>query len=104
MSHTVAPVAPAQTKFSGLAWSALILGIVGLVGSPVIIFNNVTAIAAGVGLVLGLIAFFGNRKAVASIGVVLCVAALVATVAVQKAAVDEFNKQIDKLNDSISVP
>jgi uncharacterized membrane protein YccC len=56
MAVPVVSVAPARTKFSGLAWTALVLGTVGLVGAPVIIFDNPTAIAAGVGVVLGLIA------------------------------------------------
>jgi len=104
MAVPVMSVAPARTKFAGLAWTALILGIVGLVGSPVIIFNNLTAIAAGVGVVLGLIAVFGSRKVLALIGTALCVGAIVATVAVQQAAVDELNEQIDNLENSISQP
>jgi hypothetical protein len=104
MSSAVVPVTPAQTKFSGLAWSAFILGVVGLVGSPIIIFNNLTAIAAGVGLVLGLVAVFGSKKALALIGTALCIGAIVATVAVQKAAVDDLNEKIDDLNNSITTP
>ncbi|TWH20358.1 hypothetical protein [Prauserella rugosa] len=79
-------------KFVALAWAGLILGIVGVVGSPVIIVNNITAIAAAVGFVLGLIGFFGTRKIVAGIGVVLCAAAVVITVLVQKNVVDELDR------------
>lgn len=90
------PVAPKKpAKFGALAWTALILGIVGVVGSPIIIFNNLTAIAAIVGLVLGVIALFGTRKILAAIGVVLCVAAISFTVLAQKAAVEELDKIFD---------
>lgn len=68
------------TKFGALAWTALILGIVGVVGSPIIIFNNLTAVVAGVGFVLGFIALFGTKRIVAVIGVVLCVLGIVFTV------------------------
>ncbi|GAA1216614.1 hypothetical protein LY12_002137 [Prauserella alba] len=88
-------------KFVGLAWSSLILGIVGLVGSPVIIFNNITAIAAGVGLVLGIIALFGSKKVVAGIGVVLCVAAVAVTVVVQQNAVEELDRITDEFDASL---
>lgn len=84
---TAAPPRPVPSRFRGLAWSALILGIVGLAGSPVIILNNVTAIAAGVGVVLGVIALFGSRRALAGFGVLLCVLGIVATVMVQAATV-----------------
>lgn len=104
MSSAVASVTPARTKFAGLAWTALILGIVGLVGSPVIIFNNLTAIAAGVGVVLGLIAVFGSKKVLALIGTALCVGAIVATVAVQKAAVNDLNQKIDEVNNTLTTP
>lgn len=98
-----APIAavPAQ-KFSGLAWTTLILGIVGLVGSPIIIFNNLTAIAAGVGVVLGIIALFGTRKILAGSGLALCIAAIVVTVVVQQAAVEEFDRQLSTLDQSLS--
>lgn len=76
-------------KFSALAWTGLILGIVGLVGSIIPILNNVTAVIAAVGAILGIIALFGTRKLLAGIGVALCVAAIAATVAAQTAFVEE---------------
>ncbi|WP_370945417.1 hypothetical protein AB5J62_40950 [Amycolatopsis sp. cg5] len=91
------PVAQARpVKFGALAWTALILGIVGIVGSPIIIFNNLTAVVAGVGFVLGVIAFFGTKKTLAAVGVALCVAAVVFTALAQNAVV----KEIDKLTGS----
>ena len=96
------PVAPQKpTRFGALAWTALILGIVGVVGSPIIIFNNLTAIAAFVGLVLGVIALFGTRKILAAVGVVLCVAAIAFTVVAQKAAVEELDKILN--NERVNV-
>lgn len=86
----VAPPAPA--KFGALAWTAVILGIVGVVGSWVIFLNNLTAIAAFVGIVLGVIALFGTRKVLAIVGVALCVLAIVLTVVAQQAAVKELDK------------
>ncbi|HEX8870589.1 MAG TPA: hypothetical protein VF821_33290, partial [Lentzea sp.] len=83
--YAMPPVAPQKpTRFGALAWSALILGIVGVVCSWVIFLNNLTAIAAFVGLVLGVIALFGTRKVLAGIGVLLCVAAIVLTVVAQQ--------------------
>jgi hypothetical protein len=69
----------------------VILGIVAVVGSPIIFLNNLTAVIAMVGLVLGVIALFGTRKVLAGIGVALCVLAVVFTVAAQGAAVKDLD-------------
>lgn len=92
----VAPQKP--TRFGALAWAAVILGIVGVVGSWVIFLNNLTAIAAFVGIVLGVIALFGTRKVLAAVGVVLCVIAIVLTVVAQQAAVKELDKILGDTN------
>ncbi|MGH3917064.1 MAG: hypothetical protein ACRDTC_27185 [Pseudonocardiaceae bacterium] len=91
------PPRPTGPKFGGLAWTALILGVVGLVGSPIIIFNNLTAVFAGVGVVLGVIALFGTRKVLAGAGVALCVAAISFTVLAQEAAVEELGRELDEI-------
>jgi hypothetical protein len=82
-----APPAPTNPppKFAGLAWSSLILGIVGVVFSPMPIINNLSALIAVVGIILALIALFGSRKVLAGIGAGLCVLAIVFTVAAQTA-------------------
>ncbi|ANZ35025.1 hypothetical protein BBK82_01985 [Lentzea guizhouensis] len=98
------PVPPKPARFGALAWTAVILGIVGLVGSPIIIFNNVTVIAAFVGLVLGVVALFGTRKVLALIGVVLCVAGVTATFAAQRKAVEELDRILDGGPVSQSAP
>ncbi|SDK40298.1 hypothetical protein SAMN04488074_105364 [Lentzea albidocapillata subsp. violacea] len=87
--HAQPPVAPPKpAKFGALAWTAVILGIVGVVCSWVIFLNILTAIAASVGIVLGVIALFGTRRILAIIGVVLCVAAITFTVMATQAAVE----------------
>lgn len=85
------PQQPAS-RFSGLAWTAVILGIIGVVGSPVILLNNLTAVVAAVGVVLGLVALFGTRKVLAAVGVALCVAAITFTVMAQGAAVAKLDQ------------
>ena len=96
-SPAAAPAGSRRQRFGALAWSALILGIVGFVGSPIIILNNLTAVGAGVGTVLGVVALFGTRKVLAGIGVVLCVAAIVFTVMAQGAAVAELDRALGGL-------
>ena len=85
--------APAPHRFGALAWTALILGIVGIVGSPVVFLNNLTAVVAAVGVILGIIALFGTRKVLAALGTALCVAAIAFTVAAQGAATEEFDRE-----------
>ncbi|GLY54307.1 hypothetical protein [Lentzea sp. NBRC 102530] len=93
------PAAPPKpARFGALAWTSVILGIVGILSSWLIFFNNLTAIAAFVGVVLGIIALFGTRKVLAAIGVVLCVVAIVLTVVAQKAAVEELDKILGDTN------
>lgn len=78
-----------------MAWSSVILGIVGVVGSPIIFLNNLTAVVAAVGVILGAIALFGTRKILAAVGVALCVAGIAFTVAAQGAAVKELDEVFD---------
>ncbi|MGH3786914.1 MAG: hypothetical protein ACRDRG_10280 [Pseudonocardiaceae bacterium] len=79
-------------KFVGLAWSSLILGIVGVVFSPLPFVNNVSALIAVVGIILAAIAVFGSQKVLAGIGAALCVLAVVFTMAVQRQTVAELDK------------
>ena len=88
-------------KFSGLAWAALILGIVGIVGSPIIFLNNLTAVLAGVGVVLGAIALFGTRKVLAGAGVGLSILAIVFTVIAQGAAVKELDRTFGEVTGDL---
>ncbi|MFD5830687.1 hypothetical protein [Lentzea sp. NPDC060358] len=86
--------APKPAKFGALAWSAVILGIVGVVCSWIIVFNILTSIAALVGVVLGVIALFGTRKVLAAIGVVLCVLAITFAALMGKAVVNGIDKAL----------
>lgn len=83
---------PKPAKFGALAWTALILGIVGVIGSPIIFLNNLTAIVAAVGVVLGIIAIFGSKRILAIIGTCLCIAGIAITVVVQQQAVEELDE------------
>ncbi|GAB3559053.1 hypothetical protein J2S53_001590 [Actinopolyspora lacussalsi] len=87
MTYTPVPPQQRNGKFSGLALASLILGIIGACGSIIPILNNLTAVAAFVGIVLGAIALFGTRKVMAGIGTGLGVLAIVITVVVQAALV-----------------
>lgn len=73
------PEGPAPQRFHGLAWSALILGIIGTVFSIVPFLDVITMLGAIVGFVFGIIAMFGSRKVVAGIGTGLCVLAVIFT-------------------------
>ncbi|PZS21634.1 MAG: hypothetical protein DLM61_27690, partial [Pseudonocardiales bacterium] len=72
----------------------MILGIVGCVFSIVPILNNLSAMAAVVGIILGFIAIFGTRRMLALIGAVLCVLAVVFTVLAQQSTVAAINNSI----------
>ncbi|GAA3844517.1 hypothetical protein GCM10022243_08590 [Saccharothrix violaceirubra] len=74
--------------FGVLAWPSIALGVVGLACSPVLGINRITAIVAGVGVVLGVIALFGGRKLLATVGVVLSVLAIASTVVVRTGSTD----------------
>ncbi len=95
--HRTAPrPAPA-----GFAISALVLGIVGLILSPMPIINNFTAVGAVVGIVLGFIGIWKSWQWTSAIGVVLCGAAIVLTLYAQKNLSDDLD-QFE--NDLRSIP
>ena len=81
-------------RFVGLAWSSLILGIVGIVSSLVLITESVAMLAAMVGAVLGLISLFGSRKALAGIGVALCALAVALAVLLPSTLVPNVGKPL----------
>ncbi|PRX49388.1 hypothetical protein B0I33_103424 [Prauserella shujinwangii] len=88
-SETAQAAPPRRRRFGALAWIAVVLGVVGLAGSPVVLLNLLTAGVATVGLVLGVIALFGSRKALALTGVSLCVLANAVTVVFQQRLADD---------------
>jgi hypothetical protein len=91
------PIFVRKKRFEALAWTALVLGIAGiiagvvgaLVGSAIDILKYVTIGLAAVGSVLGVIAIFGTRKVLAGIGTVLCVGAIAVTLTAQVAVAPE---------------
>jgi hypothetical protein len=89
-AHLRGAPASRRPRFGALAWSALVLGIVGVAGSQILVANLLpVAVVAGVGAVLGVVALFGTRKLPAGVGVVLSVGAIVVIVLAQGAAVAE---------------
>lgn len=79
-SYPRATVTEPRSRFVGLAWASLLLGIVGVMCSAVPLLNAVTMLGAIVGVVLGGTALFGFRKRLAAIGIVSCALAVVFTV------------------------
>src|ERR687894_3295624 len=61
-SHPRSTVTEPRSRFVGLAWASLILGIVGVMCSAVPLLNAVTMLGAIVGLVLGGAGLFGFLK------------------------------------------
>lgn len=96
--------APPEEKFRGLAWAGLILGIIGICGSILPIVNNLTAVAAFVGLVLAVIALFGTKKVVAAIGAALCVLAIVVTVALQGLMLEAIDETLEEAGTGGGAP
>ena len=101
---------PDSRKGSGLAISALVLGIIALLLCWVPIVNNFAAILAVVGLALGIPALVSARRgkrtgsglAVAS--VILCVLALVGVLATQAFYSSVIDDVTNDINDSAPLP
>lgn len=88
------PIFVRRTRFEALAWTALVLGIIGiiagvagvLVGSSILVLKYLTIGLAAVGILLAVIALVGTRKVLAGIGIVLCAGAIVVAMTAQVAA------------------
>ena len=98
--HSSAPPPPIfvrRTRFEGLAWTALILGIVGIIagvvgallGSSILVLKYLTIGLAAVGVLLAVIALMGTRKVLAGIGTILCAGAIAVAMTAQVAASPE---------------
>jgi hypothetical protein len=91
------PIFVRKQQFAALAWTALVLGIVGivagvagaLVGSSIVVLKYLTIGLAAVGALLGVVALFGTRKVLAAIGTVLCASAIVVAMTAQVAEAPE---------------
>lgn len=67
------PEGPAPQRFHGLAWSALILGIIGTVFSIAPFFDVITMLGAIVGFIFGITVMSCSRKIVGGISTGPCV-------------------------------
>lgn len=100
-SYQRPPAAP-PAKFVGLAWSSLILGIVGVVFSWVPVLDVLTMLGAIVGVVLGAIALFGTSKIRAGIGSGLCVLAVVISSLVMSAFMPAMDQTREPVSSQLS--
>jgi hypothetical protein len=88
------PIFVRKTRFEALAWTALVLGIVGIIagvagallGSSIVVLKYLTIGLAAVGVLLAVIALLGTRKVLAGIGTVLCAGAIAVAMTAQVAA------------------
>ncbi|TQM37206.1 hypothetical protein [Pseudonocardia cypriaca] len=91
-----APMFVRRKRFEALAWTALTLGIFGIVGgvasavlgTDVLVLKYLTIGLAAVGALLGAIALVGTRKVLAGAGAALCAAAIAVATTAQVARPD----------------
>ena len=99
--------APQVKKTSGLGVTALVLGIVGIVGSWIPIINNVSAFIAFLGVIFGIISIISiskskgtkGGKGIAIAGTIVSVVAIVVVLATQSMygkALDSASESLDK--------
>lgn len=81
-------------RFAGLAVASLVLGIIALVLSIIPIVNVFGMGVGVVGLALGVIGLAGSRKVMSAFGVGLSIVGIVLAVVVNKAVVDEVDRQL----------
>ncbi|RJS46464.1 DUF4190 domain-containing protein [Nocardioides cavernaquae] len=107
MTETIAPVGAPPKGGSGLAITALVIGIVSLLFCWVPIINNLFAVTAIVGIVLGFLAVRRAKKGKATgtslgrAGLWISVVALVGVFATQALYAAFFNSVADSIDDSI---
>lgn len=97
---------PQVKKTSGLGVTALVLGIVGIVGSWIPILNNVSAFIAALGAIFGIIAIIvisrskGTKggKGIAIAGTIVSVVAIVVVLATQSM----YGKALDSASESLN--
>jgi hypothetical protein len=87
---------PKPSRFAGVAWTSLMLGIVGCCLIPIPILNNAGAIAGLVGVVLGIVGCCGTKGWVGAFGAVLSGLAVVGTLVIQKQWADDLNEIRDR--------
>ena len=88
-------------KKSGFATAALVLGIIGLVFSPIPIINNASFILGALAVIFGLVALSKKKSVKMSIvAVILVVISIGVTITMQKAVVDSLNKASEEINST----
>ena len=103
------PTQVANKKTSGLGIAALILGVVGLVGSWIPILNNISAFIAFFGVILGVIGIISiskskgtkGGKGISIAGTLVSVVAIVVVLATQSMygqVADDASKSLDKMS------
>lgn len=98
--QTYGPPPMKRSRFVVPAWLAFSFGIAGCVFIPVPILNNATALLAFAGLICAIVALFGTRKVIATIGLLLCLGGIIGTVAMQA----HWSKQLDQIEREIRTP
>jgi hypothetical protein len=90
------PIFVRKKRFEALAWTTVVLGVVGivggvvgaLVGSQVLALDYLTIGLGVIGVLVGVVALLGTRKVVAAIGTVLCAGAIAVAMTAQVATPD----------------
>jgi hypothetical protein len=88
------PIFVRKKRFEALAWTALVLGILGIVagvagavlGSSIVVLKYLAIGLAAVGVLLGVVALLGTRKVLAGIGTLLCAGTIAVAMTAQVAA------------------
>ena len=98
--------APVTKKTSGMGVTALVLGIVGIVGSWIPILNNISAFIAALGVIFGIIGIISvskskgakGGKGLAIAGTIVSVVAIVVVLATQSM----YGKALDNASQSVN--
>ncbi|QYN38605.1 hypothetical protein K1T35_16145 [Pseudonocardia sp. DSM 110487] len=106
-----APIFVRKKRFEALAWTALVLGVLGivagvvgaLVGSAIMVLEYLTIGLAAVGALLGVIALLGTRKVLAGIGAVLCAGTIAVAMTGQVAEPESANAPGDAAAQDVAL-
>lgn len=91
------PTQITNRKFRTITILGFVFAAIGVAGIPIPILNNMTAILAGMGVVLGLIGLFGSKKIMAAFAVILAVGGIAGTVAIQ----NHWSHEIDRITNDL---
>jgi hypothetical protein len=97
------PMAPPQ-KGSGLAITALVLGIIAVVLCWIPVINIVAIILGIIGAVFGIIGIFKSKRVMSIIGAGLSLVAIIGSIVVMATFVDAVDEAVQDMNASLTVP